>query len=103
MNSEVCDGLLAAIASAELSTRVDGSRAKDGRPCAREFIRHASAVAEPHGEELRRIDAEITFDELYEIVYEGQISASRVRPTIADPLGRDEDCAVISLFLQAVV
>src|ERR1035437_826328 len=98
-----CDGVVAAVASAELRSFVDRGPAKDLGPGTRDFVAHAAAVAETLGEDVRRVDTVIVLNQLDHVIDEFQVLSAGIRPAAAEPQGRDEDRAVVRLFLESVV
>ena len=99
----VCDGIVAAVAPAELRSFVDRDPTEDLRAGTRDCVAHAAAVAETHGEEVRRVDTVVVLDQLDHVVDEGQVLSAGVRPAGVEPIGRDEDRAVVRQFLKSVV
>src|SRR5450759_2498505 len=98
-----CDGVIAAVAPAELRSFVDRGPAKDLGPGTRDFVAHAAAVAETLGEDVRRVDTVIVLNQLDHVIDEFQVLSAGIRPAAAEPQGRDEDRAVVRLFLASVL
>ncbi len=99
----VTDGVVAAVAPAELPAFIEHDRVKYLCAGTGQLVAHATAVAEPGGDDMRRVDAKVFLDQLDHVVGESQVSSTGVRPSVADPLGRHENRAVLRLFLESVV
>src|ERR1017187_6577094 len=99
----VCDGVVAAVASTELSSFEDRDRAEDLRAGTRDFVAHAAAVAETRRDDVRRVDTVIVLDQFDHVVGEGQVASAGIRPAGAETIGRDEDRAVLRGLLKPVI
>lgn len=70
---------------------------------AAEGIRHATAITEPGGENLRLVDAELAPDGVEDGIDKSNVTAARVSPAVIDTVGCNENGVVAGESPQTVV
>lgn len=94
---------VSSVAAAQLATGDDGDSTDHGRSGTGDSIGHGAAVAEPSGEPLGGLHAEIGFDSLDELIEEGDVLAALVGPAGVETVGDDKDGGVVGESVEAVV
>lgn len=103
VDANVSNGVAAARAAAEDTARDDGDAAEDVGARAGDGVAHGAAPREAYGIALPLVDAKPSLDVGNHGVDKGDILATRVGPAAVEPVGSDENGALLADALHSVV